>query len=423
MPAILEEARPQTVCTSITPVVKVALAGCGVVGSELVRLLTREADHIQQRHGVRFELTRVLIRDAERPRDVTTSRELFTTNVDHFLEAPADIVVEAIGGLHPALRIAQSAVQRGARFITANKALIAAHGVQLRSSAATRGAQLQFEAAVGGSVPVIRVLSQALGTARPRAIRGILNGTSNFVLTRVEEGLSLSAAIAEAQQRGLAEADPSRDLDGRDAEDKISILAWLAYGLRPDHVRATRRGLLPDLERSIQDAKAIDAKVRLIAECVVRDNDVYVNVEPVIVGADSAFGRTVRENNLILLDFGWGAPVQLAGPGAGGAPTATALLGDLLQATAPFTVPSDPPACVADQRAHSWSVSVRRYEKESLRRFEAAGIGVRIVQWRSNAFCIHAAPVSRARLADVLLQLEQIGASPVATRLDASEAY
>lgn len=406
-----------------TPVVKVALAGCGVVGSELVRILSREADHIQQRHGVRFELSSVLIRDIDRERNVTTSRELFTNDVDRFLQTPADVVVEAIGGLDPALRIAQSAVQRGARFITANKALIATHGTQLHSSGSANGAQIQFEAAVGGSVPVIRVLREALGTSRPRSIRGILNGTSNFVLTRVEQGCSLAQAITEAQQRGLAEADPSRDLDGRDAEDKISILSWLAYGLHPETLRTTRRGLLPDLERFVQAAEAVDAKARLIAECVLVNDEVCINVEPIIVPADSAFGRTTHENNLVVLDFGWGAPIELAGPGAGGPPTASALLGDLLQASAQLNVPTDPPSCTVDEREHSWSVSVKRYERESLDRFAEAGIETRIKQWGSRAVFFHTNPLSRSRLNGLLVELEKLGAAPVATRLADSQVH
>ena len=406
-----------------TPVVKVALAGCGVVGSELVRILSREADHIQQRHGVRFELSSVLIRDIDRERNVTTSRDLFTNDVDRFLQTPADVVVEAIGGLDPALRIAQSAVQRGARFITANKALIATHGTQLHSSGSANGAQIQFEAAVGGSVPVIRVLREALGTSRPRSIRGILNGTSNFVLTRVEQGCSLAQAITEAQQRGLAEADPSRDLDGRDAEDKISILSWLAYGLRPETLRTTRRGLLPDLERFVQAAEAVDAKARLIAECVLVNDEVCINVEPIIVAADSAFGRTTHENNLVVLDFGWGAPIELAGPGAGGPPTASALLGDLLQASAQLNVPADPPSCTVDEREHSWSVSVKRNERESLDRFAEAGVETRIKQWGSRAVFFHTSPLSRTSLNGLLADLEQLGAAPVATRLADAQVH
>ncbi len=398
--------------------IRLALAGCGVVGSELIRLLDRYHGLIQQQHGVRFELTRVLIRDAEKPRAVQTSRDLFTTDVGSFLDTPADVVVEAIGGLQPALRIAEAAVRRGARFITANKALIAAHGSALHGAAVGNPSEIQFEAAVGGSVPVIRVLRDALGTARPQAIRGILNGTSNFVLTLLEEGVPLRNAIAEAQRRGLAEADPSRDLDGRDVADKIAILTWLAHGISPQSVSTARAGLLPNIERLVGDARAADGRVRLIGECIADASHVFVNVEPIIVRADSAFGRTTCENNLITLDFGWRAPVVLSGPGAGGLPTASALLGDLLDDNRPLTVPTQARACIADPRAHRWSISLRGNEREALEYARASDVGGAIVQVREDALCFHTVPATRSALAQLLRRLEEIGARPAAARLE-----
>jgi homoserine dehydrogenase len=403
--------------------IRLALAGCGVVGSELVRLLDRYSSLIQQQHGLRFELTRVLIRDAQKSREVETPRHLFTTDLDSFLSTPADVVVEAIGGLQPALRIAETAVRRGARFITANKALIASHGAELHGAAVVGNpSEIQFEAAVGASVPVIRVLRDALGTARPHAIRGILNGTSNFVLTLLEQGVPLPSAIAEAQRRGLAEADPSRDLDGRDVEDKIAILTWLAHGIPPRNANATRIGLLPNIECLVADACAVDARVRLIGECIADVDGVFVNVEPVVVRADSAFGRTTYENNLITLDFGWKAPIELSGPGAGGLPTASALLGDLLDETCPLTVPTQTRTCVADRRAHRWSISLRSNERAAFEYAEAANVGAAIVQLRKDALCFHTAPIPRSTLDELVTKLDEIGARPVAARLELAEA-
>jgi homoserine dehydrogenase len=397
--------------------VRLALAGCGVVGSELVRLLGRYSAPIQQQYGVRFELARVLIRDTGKQRDVETPRHLFTADLDSFLDTPADVVVEAIGGLQPALRIAESAVRRGARFITANKALIAAHGHELHGSAGV-SSEIQFEAAVGASVPVIRVLRDAVRTARPRAIRGILNGTSNFVLTLLEQGASLPDAIDEARRRGLAEADYSRDLDGRDVEDKIAILTWLAHGIPPQHQHITRSGLLPNIERLVADARAIDARVRLIGECIADTSGVLVNVEPIIVRADSAFGRTTHENNLITLDFGWKTPIELSGPGAGGQPTASALLSDLLDESRPLSVPPQTHACPADPRAHRWSISLHGNERAAFELASAADPDSAIVQLRHDALCFHTGPLTRSELAQLLAKLEQSGARPVAARLE-----
>ncbi len=398
--------------------VRLALAGCGVVGSELVRLITRYRGLIQQRHGVHFELTRVLVRDAAKPRDVDTSSDLFTTDLSEFLEAPADIVVEAIGGVQPALQIAQHAVQRGARFITANKTLIAEHGAELHAAGSVSGSEIQFEAAVGASVPVIRVLRDAVGSARPSAIRGILNGTSNFVLTLLEQGARLSTAIEEAQRRGLAEADPSRDLDGRDVADKIAILTWLAHGIAPQSINITRLGLVPNIERLVADARAVDARVRLIGESFADTDGVFVNVEPIIVSPDSAFGRTTHENNLITLDFGWRAPIELSGPGAGGVPTATAILGDLLDEGCSLSVPAQVQPSIEDPRAFRWSVSLRGNEREAFEFARAAGIGGAIVQLRQDALCFHTGELTRAQLRGFLQQLDQLGAHPVAARLE-----
>ena len=418
MSATLELAVPQRKSINGQQVVRLAVAGCGVVGSELVRLLQQQAAALQHSYGLRVEVTRVLVRDVEKERGLDTPRDRFTTDVESFLHTPADVVVEAIGGVHPALRIAEATLQRGARFITANKALIATHGVQLQRVAARSRTQLQFEAAVGASVPVIRVLRDALGTARPSGIRGILNGTSNFVLTQLEQGVPLADAITEAQRRGLAEADYSRDLDGRDVEDKVAILAWLAYGVPPHTLDATRIGLLPNIERIVGDAHAADARARLIGECIPTDDGLVVNVEPVIVDADSAFGRTTHENNVITLDFGWRAPIQLAGPGAGGLPTATALLADLLDAGSDLSIPAQPLRCIADPRAHAWSISVKSNERAALGLVHAAGITTAIVQLRQDALCFHTAPITRPVLNALLIELEALGAQPVATRLD-----
>lgn len=417
MPATLDVLRqPQAQPTA--RVIRLAIAGCGVVGSELVRLLAQQSALIQQQHGVSFEVTRVLVRDTTKQRGAETPPGLITSDLASFLATPADVVIEAIGGLQPALSIAQAAVRRGARFITANKALIAEHGVELLGAARASQSRIQFEAAVGASVPVVRVLREALGTARPAAIRGILNGTANFVLTLLEQGVPLADAVTRAQQRGLAEADPGRDLDGRDVEDKISILAWLAHGVQRQQLRPNRSGLLPDIERLSKDAHAVDARLRLIAECISEPAGVYVNIEPVIVSADSAFGQTTYENNLITLDFGWKAPIQLSGPGAGGLPTASALLGDLLDAGPRLSIPALPPQCISDPRPHRWSVSVKRNERAALGRAHALDIPARIVQLRQGALCFHTTPVTRTRLAGLLAELKVIGAQPAAVRLD-----
>ena len=293
---------------------RVALAGCGVVGSELSRII-----------DARYEVTSVLVRDTRKQRAVPLPCSVFTDDVGEFLASDADIVVEAIGGVEPAHRIARATLERGARFVTANKALIARNGDELVALAEQTGGRIDFEAAVGGGIPVIR----SLRNAQVKRISGILNGTTNYVLTRIEQGDSFEDALLQAQQNGFAEADSTRDLNGTDSADKLRILAWLAFGVRPADLDVAVRGILPDAEQLVSEAKHAGCRVRLIAQCEKTEAGVSASVQPVAVPADSAFAHTLDEQNLISIDLGWRQPIILTGPGAGGIPTAMALLGDV----------------------------------------------------------------------------------------------
>ncbi|HEX2207045.1 MAG TPA: homoserine dehydrogenase, partial [Longimicrobium sp.] len=248
--------------------VRVALAGCGTVGGELVRILHHAADDIRQRHGLRFVLARVLVAHGDRPRPGELDPSLLTTELDAFLAAAAeaDVVVEAIGGREPALRIARAALEGGKRLVTANKALVAAHGPELVALARRHGGRLDFESAAAGGIPVVRALREPLSLTGMTSVRGILNGTTNYILSRIEDGWSFADSLADAQARGFAEADPSRDLSGEDAADKLRILAWLAFGTEPARLDVRRRGLGDDADRLVRTARALDGAVRMVAE-------------------------------------------------------------------------------------------------------------------------------------------------------------
>lgn len=404
--------------------VRVALAGCGTVGGGLLRLLEEESDAIQRTHGVRFEVVRVLVRDAGRARAVDLRGSVVTTDVASFLATDADLVVEAIGGIEPALAIARAALGGGRAFVTANKALVAAHGAELARLARESGATLGYEAAVAGGVPVIRTLRDALAPTGVTAIRGILNGTTNFVLTRMHEGARFTDALAEAQALGFAEADPTRDLDGTDAADKIAILAWQAFGVRPDRLRIDQTGLVPAPEWIVADAHALGGVARLLAECVLLPTGVAAAVEPVIVSADSILAGASAEENVVEIATRSNGTIRLSGLGAGASPTASAILGDMLHA-APATPPRHDVVGAEDTRPHRWAISVRAEGDAATtlaRAAERAGVEFTPAEARrtDGVRRFVTTPVTRAR-ADLLVRaLEAAGMQPLRLRLETS---
>jgi homoserine dehydrogenase len=340
--------------------IRVALAGCGVVGGGLLRLLHESSSAISGRYGLDFTLARVLVRDIHKDRNLPIERGVYTNDLESFLATDADVFVEAIGGREPAHTIASSAIGRGKKVITANKELIAAHGHRLASLATATGGNLDFGAAVGGSAPVISTLRDLTGGLIPRSVRGILNGTSNYVLSLVERGASLDSALARARELGLAESDCSRDLDGRDAAAKLAIIAWTAFGLDPAELLLRRTPLVPGLERLVRCSKTLNARVRYIAQwALLPDRRIAATVEPTIVAEHSSFARTVGEENRVEVDMGWSSPLTVSGPGAGGQPTASALLSDLVRLS---PVPNGRSTgesaftSVDDSQSHQWLI-------------------------------------------------------------------
>lgn len=405
--------------------VRVALAGCGTVGGELVRILHHAADEIRQRHGLRFQLVRVLVAHGGRPRPGELDTALLTTDVDAFLAAAAeaDVVVEAIGGIDPALRIATTALQAGKRLVTANKALVAGHGPELVALGRKHGGRLDFESAAAGGIPIVRALREPLSLTGITSVRGILNGTTNYVLSRLEDGWTFPDALADAQARGFAEADPSRDLSGEDAADKLRILAWLAFGVEPARLQVRRRGLGDDADRLARTARALDGAVRSVAEAVRTPEGVAASVEPVLVAAGSDLARTRDEANLVVVDSRWNGRIALGGPGAGGRPTASALLGDMVRAAKRQLRPHPSPTpAIVDRRPHAWAVGVERGRgaQEALgRTLERAGISSERMAWTSGVVAARTEPVPWARIGLAVRALESQGLTPAVLRVDA----
>jgi homoserine dehydrogenase len=392
---------------------RVAVAGCGVVGGELVQALIRDP---------RCEIVRVLVRDASRPRVLPFASGLLTDDLATFLGTPADVVAEATGDVEVAAAISRAAHAGGARFVTANKALIASGATPHNAD------RVQFDAAVGGGVPIIRVLRTSLGGASVRAVSGILNGTSNFVLSGLESGASIDTILADARRRGLAERDASRDLDGRDASDKIAIIAWTAFGIQPGSVRVETHGLLPDPARLVRDARAAGGVVRLIgsvrtlpgvaiaATGIGTECGVAAAVEPVIVRADSPFGRTIGEANRVLVDVGWSSPIELAGPGAGGSPTAAAMIADIARPCPPLRVTGGVKSA-DDPALHRWSISALDLPHIEAP-FEAAGVPLSARERDGDHTRLHVGPSARAELRGIIRTLRSLGARPMLARLD-----
>ncbi len=402
--------------------IRIALAGCGVVGSGLVRLLHDSSAAIASRFGVRFAITTVLVRDTTRDRGVPIDSRLFTNDLESFLAHDADVVIEAVGGEEPARTIAISALRRGRKLITANKELIAAYGESLDELANLHRTGLDFGAAVGGSAPVISTLRDLVGASAPRSVRGILNGTSNFVITQLERGATLESALESACNRGLAEADCTRDLDGRDAAAKLAIIAWIAFGIRPSSLQLRRLSLLPGLEQLARIAVARGGRLRPIAECTRLDgNRIVAAVEPVIVSESTAFARTTLEENRVEVDLGWTSPLSVSGPGAGGEPTAAALLSDLVRASAP---PNDRGAeaiqftSARDDRHHRWLIGARIDATSLKARAATAGVSVREQLADGLHQVLITEPASWERTEALLVELELLNAAPFVARYE-----
>jgi homoserine dehydrogenase len=402
--------------------VRVALAGCGVVGGGLVRLLHESAPTIAARFGVQFNLTQVLVRDVTRERNLPLDSRLYTNDLDAFLAHDSDVVIEAVGGDEPARTIASTALRRGKKVITANKELVASHGDTLSALALANETGLDFGAAVGGSAPVISTLRDLVGAATPKSVRGILNGTSNYVISLLERGVTLDAALTSARECGLAESDCSRDLDGRDAAAKLAIVAWITFGIRPADLHIRRTSLMPGVERLVRFAKIDGACVRLIAECTqLPGQHVAATVEPVIVPSDSAFARTTFEENRVEVDLGWRSPLSVSGPGAGAGPTAAALLSDLLRVPPP---PNDRGAgapqftSVADSREHRWLVTARLDAAELQRTASAVGFRSERFTTTGPDVALISAPATWSCVQSLVAALDALDAAPCVARYE-----
>jgi homoserine dehydrogenase len=309
---------------------KVALLGCGVVGSQVVRLLHEQADDLAARVGAPLELAGVAVRRPQRHADVPP--ELLTTDAGALIaREDIDVVVEVIGGIEPVRSLLLDALRSGKSVVSANKALLADHGGVLHDAAAAAKVDLYYEAAVAGAIPLLRPLRESLAGDRINRVIGIVNGTTNFILSRMDAtGSGFDEALAEATALGYAEADPTADVDGYDAAAKAAILAGLAFHTRVTANDVYREGIGEITAADIASARAMGCTVKMLAICERVDGAVAARVHPAMIPRSHPLAGVGDAFNAVFVEADAAGSLMFYGRGAGGAPTASAVLGDLV---------------------------------------------------------------------------------------------
>ncbi len=328
----------------------IGLLGLGTVGAGVAQILqTPDGRHPLVKE---LELRQVAVRNLERARPVELAPELLTTDPSAVVTNPAvDLVVEVMGGLEPARSLILAAIEAGKAVVTANKAVIARHGAEIAAAAAAKGVYVLMEAAVGGGIPILEPLKQSLGGNRIERVSGIINGTTNYILTRMaEEGASYASVLADAQALGYAEADPAADVEGGDAADKIAILTGLAYGGLVPREAIPTEGIDQLDTRDIDYARELGFVVKLLAVAERHGSDsdgtevLDVRVHPTLLAKDHPLAGVNGVNNAILVEGDPIGRVMFYGPGAGAGPTASAVVADILNIAAINQVASGPAA-------------------------------------------------------------------------------
>jgi homoserine dehydrogenase len=314
--------------------VRVGILGCGNVGAALVRLLDENRDLISRRTGVQLHAVRVAVRNLAKDRDVVLADGVLTNDAESVVTDPdVDVIVETIGGVEPARSLVLGALKGSKPVVTANKELLANFGEELFEAAENAGVDLLFEASVAGGIPLMRPLRESLAGERIRRVMGIVNGTTNFILTRMtEDGSSFADALAEAQRLGYAEPDPTADIEGFDAGAKTAIIASIAFGARVVAGDVYREGIASISADDIAAAHELGYVVKLLGVAEEVDGRVGARVHPAMVPVDHPLASVRGSYNAVFIEGEAVGQLMFLGRGAGGAPTASALLGDLIDA-------------------------------------------------------------------------------------------
>lgn len=310
------------------------MLGCGVVGTEVARFLVRDAEELGRRVGAPVELVGIAVRRLDRTRDLDLPSDLFTTDAHALVtRGDLDVVIEVIGGIEPARELILAALENGAAVVTANKALLAEDGDTLYEAAVKAERDLYYEAAVAGAIPIVRPLRESLAGDRVERVLGIVNGTTNFVLDAMTTtGAGFDEALEEAQRLGFAEADPTADVEGFDAAAKAAILAGLAFHTRVTIGDVHREGITEVTAADVRSAGEMGCVVKLLAICEINPDGTAVSarVHPAMIPDTHPLASVRGAYNAVFVESEAAGQLMFYGPGAGGAPTASAVLGDVV---------------------------------------------------------------------------------------------
>lgn len=314
--------------------IRIGLIGFGTIGTGVIKLLQRHQGQIRARLGARLVLARVADIELRRDRGVRVDRKLLTSDAGEVLRDPTiDVVMELMGGYEPARRFVLQAVRNGKSVVTANKALLAVHGAEIFAAAEQGGVDIGYEASVGGGIPIIRTLKEGLAGDRNRAIYGIVNGTSNYILsTMTQQGREFATVLGEAQKQGLAEADPTYDVDGIDAAHKLALLIQLAFGTAVRFADLPVEGIRHVSQRDIGFAREFGYVVKLLAIAKQDGDEIEARVHPTMVPSKHLLADVNGAYNAIFVQGEALGATMYFGLGAGMMPTATAVLADLMEA-------------------------------------------------------------------------------------------
>lgn len=350
----------------MTKPLRIALAGLGTVGAGVIRLLDTNGALIARRAGRPIEIVAVSARDRSKDRGVDIARFQWIDDTTELARVDADVVVELVGGSDgPALALARTTLGAGKSFVTANKAMLAHHGLELARAAEGARVALKFEAAVAGGVPVIKGLREGAAANEIERVYGILNGTCNFILSKMEaESRDFADVLAEAQALGFAEADPSFDIDGIDAAHKVSLLASLAFGTQPAFADVAASGVRHVLAADIAEAASLGYRVRLLGLAEAGPAGLFQRVHPHLVPVDHPLAHVTGATNAVVAEGNFVGRLLFQGPGAGDGPTASAVVADLIDIARgefgpAFAMPADSliaqaPADAGDRRGRAY---------------------------------------------------------------------